>query len=83
MATVTELAKEALLGVEQSKDVTEQNREEFLKHALKDEETGDYYMTENEFIEAIAPAGEDYVELAHVRASKPYLLTTFDPSSTR
>jgi hypothetical protein len=64
MATVTEKVKESLLGVEQQPQVSEQNRAEFLKHARRDEETGEHYMTEAEFIEAIAPADEDYVHMS-------------------
>jgi hypothetical protein len=63
MATVTEKVKDTLLGVEQLPQVSEQNRAEFLTFARKDEETGEYYMTEAEFIDAIAPASEDYVQL--------------------
>jgi solute carrier family 25 aspartate/glutamate transporter 12/13 len=61
MATVTEKVQETLLGKETEPQLSEQNRQEFLKHAIIDEETGEYYMTEHEFIEAIAPTSEDYV----------------------
>ncbi|KAF2427361.1 mitochondrial carrier protein [Tothia fuscella] len=60
METVTVKVKDTLLGVESAPDVTEQNRMDFMKHAVKDEESGEFYMTENEFIEAVAPQGEDY-----------------------
>jgi solute carrier family 25 aspartate/glutamate transporter 12/13 len=61
MATVTEKVSETLLGASTEPQLSEQNRQEFLKHAMKDETTGEYYMTEHEFVEAIAPAAEDYV----------------------
>jgi solute carrier family 25 aspartate/glutamate transporter 12/13 len=64
MATVTEKVKDTLLGIEQLPQVSEQNRAEFISHARKDEETGEYYMTEAEFIDAIAPPNEDYVQLS-------------------
>ncbi|KAE9962508.1 hypothetical protein BLS_000246 [Venturia inaequalis] len=60
MATVTEKVSEALVGAVTEPELSEQNRLEFLKHAIKDEATGEYYMTEHEFVEAIAPAAEDY-----------------------
>ena len=65
MANVKDMVQESLLGVEQTLNVSEQNRQDFLKYALRDEETGEHYMTENEFIEAIAPASEDYVDGPH------------------
>jgi len=66
MATVTkvkEAVKESLLGTEESDSVkvSAQNRATFLQHARKDEESGDLYMGEEEFVNAIAPKGEDYV----------------------
>ena len=60
MATVTEKVKESLIGATTEPQLSEQSRHEFLKHAHK-EEDGEYYMTEPEFINAIAPASEDYV----------------------
>ena len=38
-----------------------QTRTEFMQYARKDEETGEYFMGEKEFVDAIAPEGEDYV----------------------
>lgn len=40
-----------------------QVREHFNLHARKDETTGELYMTENEFINAIAPSHGDYVRV--------------------
>lgn len=59
--------KESLLGVELTDDqlqLPEQTRAEFMRHALKDEESGEYYMGEKEFVDAIAPMNEDYVRIA-------------------
>lgn len=61
MATVTETVKEALLGVEEEPQLSDQTRQEFMKAAVKDEENGQYYMGVDQFTNAIAPAGEDYV----------------------
>lgn len=64
MATVTESVKEALVGVEESEELfSDQTRAEFLQNAVKDEESGEYYMGEHEFIDAIAPESEDYVSI--------------------
>jgi len=63
MATVTESVKEALLGTEEEPQLSSQTRAEFQQHAKKDDESGEYYMGETEFIDAIAPASEDYVSL--------------------
>jgi solute carrier family 25 aspartate/glutamate transporter 12/13 len=68
MATVTEKVKDTLLGVESAPGVSEQNRSDFMKYAIKDEVSGEYYMTEHEFIEAIAPEGEDYVLIQTIRS---------------
>lgn len=58
---VTETVKEALLGTEDEPQLSAQTRMDFLRHAIKDSESGDFYMTEQQFIDAIAPEAEDYV----------------------
>ncbi|KAK5126727.1 hypothetical protein LTR85_009661 [Meristemomyces frigidus] len=60
MATVTEALKESLLGAETEPELSTQTRHDFLQHALKDEETGEQYLDEQAFIDAVAPQGEDY-----------------------
>ncbi|TKA74261.1 hypothetical protein B0A49_06469 [Cryomyces minteri] len=60
MATITESVTEALLGTTQEPQLSQQTRAEFMKHARKDEQTDEYYLGEEEFIEAIAPESEDY-----------------------
>ncbi|TAQ88609.1 hypothetical protein B7494_g3047 [Chlorociboria aeruginascens] len=54
--------KETLLGSEQVEDVqlSALSKATFEKNAHKDEESGELYMGEEEFINAVAPAGEDY-----------------------
>ena len=61
MATITEVLKEKALGTEVEPQLSAQTRNNFLQYAKKDEASGEYYMTESEFVDAIAPEGEDYV----------------------
>ena len=68
MASVTEKVKEGVKEGLVGKEIEEQNqnlsastRAEFMQHALKDEESGEYYMGQEEFVNAIAPLDEDYV----------------------
>lgn len=61
MATVTEQAKEALLGVTEEPQLSQQTRAVFSKHAKTDQESGERYLGEEEFVNAIAPQEEDYV----------------------
>jgi hypothetical protein len=61
MATVTEALKEKVLGTELEPQLSAQTRNNFLQYAKKDEASDEYYMTETEFVDAIAPEGEDYV----------------------
>jgi solute carrier family 25 aspartate/glutamate transporter 12/13 len=67
MASITEKAKESvkesLVGVEEEQQASAQTRADFMQHAIKDEETGEYYMGQEEFVNAVAPPGEDYVRI--------------------
>lgn len=63
MATVTEKVKEFSIGLTTEPQLSEQSRSDFVRHAHQNDE-GDYLMTEEEFINAIAPASEDYVSSA-------------------
>lgn len=62
-----EVVKETLLGAEQAEDadvpLSAQSKAIFQSVARRDEESGsgELVMGEGEFIEAVAPAGEDYV----------------------
>jgi len=61
---VSAVVKESLLGSEVAPvdvQITAQSKETFEKVARKDEETGELYMGEEEFVNAVAPVGEDYV----------------------
>ena len=72
MASVTEKISEALVGTSEEPQLTQQTRGEFLRHAVTDPETGEHYLDEERFINAVAPASEDYVRLetpSHVRVA--------------
>ena len=60
-----EVIKESLLGAETAGDVqlSAQSKATFEKNARRDEETGELFMGEGEFVNAVAPTGEDYVSL--------------------
>ena len=45
----------------QDAQLSTQVRSNFARYAKKDEKTGEAYMTEEEFVNAIAPTHEDYV----------------------
>jgi len=60
-AAVAETVKETLMGTEDEPQLSNQSRMEFLRYAIKDPESGEFYMTEQQFIDAIAPETEDYV----------------------
>lgn len=60
-STVQEAVKESLLGHEETAQLSAQTRARFLKNAVPDAETGELVMGPVEFIDAIAPEGEDYV----------------------
>lgn len=65
MATkVTEAVKASLVGTkEEEPALSQQIKTNFTQHARKDETTGDLFMTEEEFIDAIAPKNQNYVSL--------------------
>jgi solute carrier family 25 aspartate/glutamate transporter 12/13 len=60
MATVKAQVEEVLLGTSEEPQMSQVTRQAFFKHAQKDE-SGELYLAENEFIEAVAPESEDYV----------------------
>lgn len=61
MATIKEQVKESLLGTDEEPQLSAQTRHEFMQHAIKDEASGEYFMGEKEFVDAVAPENEDYV----------------------
>ncbi|KAL3423412.1 hypothetical protein PVAG01_05159 [Phlyctema vagabunda] len=62
LETAKEVVKETLLGVQEPADLqlSAQTRATFDKNARQDEESGELLMGEQEFVQAIAPEGEDY-----------------------
>lgn len=69
MATMTEAVKESLLGTTLPADLTQESRTTFLKHAKQDQD-GEYYMEEEDFVHAIAPPDEDYVSITWRKLSE-------------
>ena len=61
MANIQEAVKESLLGTTRELELSSQTRAAFDRNAKKDEATGEYYLTESEFVDAVAPENEDYV----------------------
>jgi solute carrier family 25 aspartate/glutamate transporter 12/13 len=61
------VVKEKLLGTDQAEEVklSAQSKTTFEKNARRDEETGELFMNQEDFINAIAPVGEDYVSLSY------------------
>jgi solute carrier family 25 aspartate/glutamate transporter 12/13 len=58
-SSIVQGAKEKLVGVEL--EPSAQIQASFSQHALKDEESGEFYMGQTEFVNAVAPTDEDYV----------------------
>lgn len=61
MATAKQAVKESLLGATREPELSQQTKATFDRNARQDEATGDNYMTEEDFVNAIAPANENYV----------------------
>ncbi|KAJ5709583.1 hypothetical protein N7493_009874 [Penicillium malachiteum] len=59
MANIKEAVKEQLVGSTEVPQLSHQARSNFLRHAKKDE-NGELFMTEDDFINAVAPKHEDY-----------------------
>lgn len=60
VASVKESVKESLLGTEEPEQFSAQTRAAFAKYARKDE-SGELFMGEDEFVNAVAPEEQDYV----------------------
>ena len=61
MATAKLALKESLLGTTTEPELSQQTKATFDRNARQDEATGEYFMTEEDFVNAIAPATENYV----------------------
>ena len=68
MSMVTEALKETLVGTTREPELSSQTRAAFDRHAKRDEESEVLYMTETEFVNAIAPETEDYVSFLSICA---------------
>ena len=67
MATVKDAVKESLVGSTREPQLSQQTKATFDRNARQDEATGELYMTEEDFVNAIAPANEDYVSFHCLR----------------
>ena len=65
MATVKEAVKESLVGTTREPQLSQQARATFDRNARQDEGVEEPYMTEIEFVNAIAPPTENYVSYEH------------------
>lgn len=61
MASVKETVKASLVGTSEEPQLSQQIKSNFLQYARKDENNGELCMTEEQFIDAIAPKNQDYV----------------------
>lgn len=59
--TMTEAVKKTFVGTTIEPELSQEVRATFDRHSIQDEATGERYMTEKEFVDAIAPVHEDYV----------------------
>lgn len=76
MADITkakEVVKEALVGTEADVQLSAHAKATFDKNARKDETTGDLFLGEEEFIDAVAPPTEDYVSQISCSCSTAYI----------
>lgn len=73
MATAKLAVKESLLGTTREPELSQQTKATFDRNARQDEATGDSYMIEEDFVNAIAPTSENYVrsrgKLAQTKSS--------------
>ncbi|KAK2732001.1 mitochondrial aspartate-glutamate transporter agc1 [Myotisia sp. PD_48] len=57
---IKETIKETMVGKSTEPPMSAQIRAHFMQHARADSESGELYMTQEDFINAIAPKSEDY-----------------------
>jgi hypothetical protein len=58
---VKEAVKETLIGAEEPVQLSTQTQARFNQNAVQDAASGDLFLGEEEFINAVAPLTEDYV----------------------
>jgi solute carrier family 25 aspartate/glutamate transporter 12/13 len=61
MSKVADQVKESLLGTTSEPQLSKATRAAFMRHALQDSESGEWFLDEKSFVEAVAPENEDYV----------------------
>ncbi|CAD6582644.1 MAG: mitochondrial aspartate-glutamate transporter agc1 [Alectoria sarmentosa] len=61
MATAKQAVVESLLGTAREPELSHQTKATFDRNARQDEATGDYFMSEEDFVNAIAPSSENYI----------------------
>ncbi|KAM0435167.1 hypothetical protein ACHAPT_003257 [Fusarium lateritium] len=64
LAVATEAVKESLVGTHEPEQLSAHSKARFIKHAVKDAESGDLYLGPDEFINAVAPKGEDFHKIS-------------------
>jgi solute carrier family 25 aspartate/glutamate transporter 12/13 len=66
MAGVKEAVPDLMLSSSLDSPASAQIKAAFDKNSRQDEATGERYMTPEDFIDAVAPEGEDYVSAAAI-----------------
>jgi solute carrier family 25 aspartate/glutamate transporter 12/13 len=61
LAVATEAVKEAVVGTHEPEQLAAHTKARFTRYAVKDADSGELYLGPEEFINAVAPKGEDYV----------------------
>lgn len=61
MATAKLAVKESLLGTERESELSIQTKATFDRNARQDGPDGEFFIAEEDFINAIAPSSENYV----------------------
>jgi solute carrier family 25 aspartate/glutamate transporter 12/13 len=68
---VKEAVKETLIGAEEPVQLSTQTRARFNQNAIQDAASGDLFLGEEQFINAVAPLTEDYVSTSSPNSRKP------------
>jgi solute carrier family 25 aspartate/glutamate transporter 12/13 len=63
--TVKEAVKESLIGTTEPVQLSSQTKARFTSHAVKDPASGELFLGPDQFIDAVAPADEDFVSLPY------------------
>ena len=64
MATAKLAVKESLLGTTRDPELSIETKAAFDRNARQDETTGELFLTEEDFVNAVAPTSENYVSIA-------------------